>query len=204
MWRHRNQNWWPNIIKTVDRFRGIRVDGKANRSKKTNLWGRGLRCSYLGAQGLVHTDDVLLEFGSRACTPFMPIDSKDDYLSGCRNVNHCQQQQSYSLGTTFTRTIILNLATYEMTPEFKPFTITFVAENDTYHTWFSGRFCNEVPPIDLERVHPQSFKWRSGNKRQTSHLFSQNLQSSRALRRKPSGTWMSNFNFHVDKNLVAE
>ena len=103
--------------------------------KKTNLWGRGLRCSYLGAQSLVHTDDVLLEFGSRACTPFMAIDSKDDYRSGCRNVNHRQQQQSYSLGTTFIRTIILNLATYEMTPEFKPFTITFLAENDTYHTF---------------------------------------------------------------------
>ena len=64
-----------------------------------------------------------------------PLNSKDDYRSGCRNVNHRQQQQSYSLGTTFTRTIILNLATYEMTPEFKPFTITFLAENDTYHTF---------------------------------------------------------------------
>ena len=95
-----------------------------------------------------------------------------------------------------------------MTPEFKPFTITFLAENDTYHTWFSGRFCNEVPSIDLERVfrclHPQSFKWGSGNKRQNSHLLSQNLQSSGALRRNPSGTRMSNFNFHVDKSLVAE
>ena len=82
----------------------------------------------------------------------MTIDSKDDYRSGCRNVNHPQHQQSYSLGTSFTRTIILNLATYEMTPEFKTFTITFLAENDTYNTWFCGRFCNEVLSIDLARV----------------------------------------------------
>ena len=33
------------------------------------------------------------------------FDSEDDYRTGCRNVSHCQQQQqSYLLRTTFTRT----------------------------------------------------------------------------------------------------
>ena len=26
----------------------------------------------------------------------LPSDSEDDYRTGCRNVSHCQQQQSYS------------------------------------------------------------------------------------------------------------
>ena len=37
------------------------------------------------------------------------FDSEDDYCTGCRNVSHCQQQQSFLFRTTFTGTIKPNL-----------------------------------------------------------------------------------------------
>ena len=44
----------------------------------------------------------------------LPSDSEDDYRTGCRNVSHCQQQQSYSgiRSPGSPRTIILNLLMY--------------------------------------------------------------------------------------------
>ena len=44
----------------------------------------------------------------------LPSDSEDDYRTGCRNVSHCQQQQSYSgiSSPGSPRTIILNLLMY--------------------------------------------------------------------------------------------
>ena len=44
----------------------------------------------------------------------------DDYRTGCRNVSHCQQQQSYS-GRSSGRSN--SEPTLEMTPGFKPFTM---------------------------------------------------------------------------------
>ena len=36
--------------------------------------------------------------GGRSTTNYIQItfDSEDDYCTGCRNISHCQQQQSYS------------------------------------------------------------------------------------------------------------
>ena len=47
------------------------------------------------------------------------FDSEDEYRTGCRNVSHYQEQQSYSALCSTGRSYS---ATYEMTPGFKPFT----------------------------------------------------------------------------------
>ena len=39
------------------------------------------------------------------------FDSEDDYCTGCRNITHCQQQQSYS-GLRSPKTLILNQLTF--------------------------------------------------------------------------------------------
>ena len=39
------------------------------------------------------------------------FDSEDDYCTGCRNMSHCQQQQSYS-GLRSPKTLILNQLTF--------------------------------------------------------------------------------------------
>ena len=60
------------------------------------------------------------------------IDSEDDNRAGCRNVSHCQQQQSYSgLRSPDEQT----QPTFEMTPGFKPFTtkIMFVDSDVSYN-----------------------------------------------------------------------
>ena len=51
------------------------------------------------------------------------LDYEDDYRTGCRNVSHCQQQQSYSGLRSPGRS---NSAYFEMTPGFKPFTISLI------------------------------------------------------------------------------
>ena len=37
------------------------------------------------------------------------IDSEDDYCTGCRNVSHRQEEESYTVLLTFIRMIIMNL-----------------------------------------------------------------------------------------------
>ena len=59
--------------------------------------------------------------GSRRDTTH--LDSEDGYRTGCRNVSHCQQQQSYSGLRSPGRS---NSAYFEMTPGFKPFTISLI------------------------------------------------------------------------------
>ena len=48
------------------------------------------------------------------------LDSEDDYSTGCQNVGHCQQKQSYS--GLYVHPDDQTQPTFEMTPGFKPFT----------------------------------------------------------------------------------
>ena len=76
---------------------------------------------------------ILLFHSLQILTTKMTLfDTEDDYRTSCRNVSHCQQQQSYSgLRSPDGQT----QPTFEMTPGFKPFTtkIMFVDSDVSYN-----------------------------------------------------------------------
>ena len=71
---------------TIDNFLTVTIEG----SKRTNYW---LRVFISQHHSLTDRSPITLRHTRRDMTHF---DSEDDYCTGCRNVSHCQQQQSYS------------------------------------------------------------------------------------------------------------
>jgi len=62
-------------------------------------------------------------------------DSEDDYRTGCRNVSHCSQQQSYS--GDYVHLDDHTQSTNEMTHGFKPFTLTFLSVEFVYLSYIN-------------------------------------------------------------------
>ena len=110
------------------------------------------------------------------------FDSEGDYRTGCRNVSHCQQQQSYSV-LYCVHPDDQTQPTYEMIPGFKPFTEELYVSKKVEENARASEGKLIMPTRNNNRkkvIMCVTTSQSEKKKRQKSHLLSLNVEPSRA------------------------